>query len=87
MSPNRVVGWFERVLNPLCVKIGWRSDLSLEECMGGADLHVQYRFKMAAFDFWQIVVLGEHEPGVSRAAAIALTSSSTRRCTASCSRW
>ncbi len=70
MSPNPVVSWFERVLNPLCVKIGWRSDLSLEDCMSGADLHVQYRFKMAAFDFWQIVVLGEHEPGVSRAAAL-----------------
>lgn len=71
MSPNKMVGWFERVLNPLCVKIGWRSDLSLEECFGDSDLHVQYRFKMAAFDFWQIVVLSEHEPGLSRGYAAA----------------
>lgn len=65
-SANPVVAWFEKVFNPLCVKIGWRSDLSLEECLQGADLHVQYRFKMAMFDFWQIVVLTEHRPGLSR---------------------
>lgn len=61
MSPHPVVGWFERVLNPLCVKIGWRSDLPLAECLEGVDLHVQYRFKMSSIDFWQVVVLGREE--------------------------
>lgn len=65
-SPNKVVGWFEKIANPLCVKIGWRSDLSLEECLEGVDLSVRYRFKMSLIDIWQIVVLTEHEPGVTR---------------------
>lgn len=63
VSPNPAVGWLERVLNPLCVKIGWRSDLSLDECLQGSGLQVQYQFKMALLDFWQIVVLTEARPG------------------------
>lgn len=65
-SPNRFIGFFEKLVNPICVKIGWRSDLSLEECLQNVDLHVRYRFKMSLVDFWQIVVLTEHEPGVTR---------------------
>ncbi|MEE9405777.1 MAG: methyltransferase domain-containing protein, partial [Algisphaera sp.] len=34
-SSKPLVGWFERVANPLFVKIGWRSDLTLEECLDG----------------------------------------------------
>lgn len=64
MSSNPLIAWFERVLNPLFVKIGWRSDLSLEECLAGdaSDLHVQYRFKLSWIDFWQIVVLADRPP-------------------------
>lgn len=61
-STHAVIGRVERWLNPLCVKIGWRSDLSLEECLRGCDLHVQYRFKMSLLDFWQIVVLSKAQP-------------------------
>ena len=57
LSSNPLIAWFERVANPLFVKIGWRSDLSLEECLNGAELSVQYHFKLALFDLWQIVVL------------------------------
>lgn len=56
-SPAPVVGWFERVSNPLFVRLGWRSDLTLEECLDGVGLSVLYRFKLSAVDFWQIVVL------------------------------
>lgn len=56
-STKPVVGWFERVTNPIFVKIGWRSDLSLEECLDGVGLQVLYHFKMSAVDVWQIVVL------------------------------
>lgn len=66
LSANPVMAWFERTFNPIFVKIGWRSDLSLEECLEGSDLHVAYRFKMALFDFWQIAVLTPHEPGLTR---------------------
>ncbi len=56
-SPSPVVGFFERVLNPVFVKIGWRSDLTLQECVRGLGLHVLYHFKLSWIDFWQIVVL------------------------------
>ncbi|MEX0886366.1 MAG: methyltransferase domain-containing protein [Phycisphaeraceae bacterium] len=65
-SANPLIGSVEKLVNPLCVKIGWRSDLSLEDCIGDADLHVAYRFKLATVDLWQIVVLTEHEPGLTR---------------------
>lgn len=56
-SANRLVAWFETILNPLFVRIGWRSDLCLEECLADVDLHVQYRYKTSWLDLWQIVVL------------------------------
>jgi len=56
-SSKPVVGWCERVFNPIFVKIGWRSDLGLEECLEGVGLRVLYHFKMSTVDFWQIVVL------------------------------
>lgn len=66
LSANPVLAWFEKLLNPLCVKIGWRSDLSLEECMAECDLHVAYRFKVSLYDFWQIAILTPHQPGLTR---------------------
>ncbi len=57
LSTNGFIAWWEQVLNPMFVKIGWRSDLSLEEALGDLDLHVLYRFKLATVDLWQIVVL------------------------------
>lgn len=60
-STQPVVAWFERVFNPVFVKIGWRSDLALDEVLRGLDLHIEYQFKLRLFDIWQIVVL-THEP-------------------------
>ena len=59
LSTNPLIAWFEHILNPMFIKIGWRSNLPLEECLKGVDLNVQYRFKIAAVDLWQIVVLAE----------------------------
>lgn len=68
-SDNRLLGALEKLANPLCVHIGWRSDLSLEDCLAGVDLTVQYQFKLRRLDLWRIVVLAEHEPGVTRQAS------------------
>lgn len=62
LSPNPFLAWWEKILNPMFVKIGWRSDLALEDCLRTTDLSVQYNFKMTRLDLWQIVVLGG--PGV-----------------------
>jgi len=56
-----IIAWVERMLNPIFVKIGWRSDLSLEEVLRDVDLNVQYRFKVYLIDIWQIVVLTQHQ--------------------------
>ena len=56
-SGNRFIGWWEQVLNPMFVKIGWRSDLTLQECLDGVDVKVLYQFKLTGVDFWRIVVL------------------------------
>ena len=53
----RVLAWFEHVLNPIFVKIGWRSDLALEDVLAGSDLEVEYCFQLRVVDLWKIVVL------------------------------
>ncbi len=57
LSTQPVMAWFEKTFNPLFVKLGWRSDLSLESVLPGTDLHVEYRFKLRLMDIWQIIVL------------------------------
>lgn len=54
---NRVVAFFETLLNPIFMKIGWKSDLALKDCLKGTDLHVNYLFKTSWLDIWQIAVL------------------------------
>ncbi|WP_432797493.1 class I SAM-dependent methyltransferase [Poriferisphaera sp. WC338] len=56
-SANKFIAWWEHILNPFFLRIGWRSDLPLEECLEASKLHTLYHFKLSLFDFWQIVVL------------------------------
>jgi len=56
-STQPVLAWLEKLVNPIAVKIGWRSDLSLEEAVRGIDLDVHYIFKLNTLDLWQIVAL------------------------------
>ena len=63
-SPSRIVGFFERVLNPLFVRLGWRSDLTLQECLAGQGFQVLYHFKLSAIDFWQVLVLAPTPRGL-----------------------
>jgi len=62
-SGNRFIAWWEDRLNPLCVKLGWRSDLCLEECLQDVAVDVNYRFKLSALDLWEILVLRHAPPG------------------------
>lgn len=61
-SDQPVVAWFEHVLNPMFIKIGWRSDLPLDEVLSAVDLHIEYKFKLRLIDLWQIVVLTPQRP-------------------------
>lgn len=68
-ASNRLVAFFETVLNPVFIKIGWKSDLALEDCLAGTGLHVRYHFKTSAVDIWQIVVLSPQPPELGPAVA------------------
>lgn len=57
LSVNRFLAWGERKLNPLFVRLGWRSDLALEDVLAGTALSVEYAFKMHQIGIWKIIVL------------------------------
>lgn len=64
-STNKLIGKIESVVNPVMVKIGWRSDLSLEDTLAGVPLYVDYAFQLRAVDVWKIVVLSTERPSTS----------------------
>ncbi|MEM6334215.1 MAG: methyltransferase domain-containing protein [Planctomycetota bacterium] len=57
VEPGTWVGGVKRALNPLCVRVGWRSDLSLAECLEGVPLSVEYSMKVSPVGLWRIVML------------------------------
>ena len=56
-SESRPIGLAEQAINPLCMRIGWRSDLTLYECIDGVGLRLLYQYKLNRADVWRIVVL------------------------------
>ncbi len=56
-SSRRAVSLLEKVINPICQCLGWRSDLALQDVLENCPLPVAYQFKMTPMDLWQIVVL------------------------------
>jgi hypothetical protein len=45
----------ERWLSPICRRIGFRSDLGLEDLLIGSPLHVLERRRVGPFGYWKIV--------------------------------
>lgn len=54
-SKNKLIEALEKVINPVCKKIGWRSDLCLNEFITKTGLKVSKKYTLKKFDFWQIV--------------------------------
>jgi len=52
---NKFIAKIEEYINPICCKIGWRSDLSLDDLIDSADLEVDQRYKLKKFDLWNVV--------------------------------
>jgi len=71
LSGNRVAAALEKFLRPICEKIGWRSDLSLEYLIQQTGLPVDYRYKLDSVDVWETVFVTNDGPRGSRAAHIA----------------
>ena len=56
-SSNRIVGLLEKWLCPLCQRLGWRSDLCLQELIQQTDMEVDFRYKLDQVDLFQIVFM------------------------------
>jgi phosphatidylethanolamine/phosphatidyl-N-methylethanolamine N-methyltransferase len=54
-STNKVIETVEKIINPVCKKIGWRSDLCLNEFIDRAGLNVKQKYMLKRLDFWHIV--------------------------------
>jgi phosphatidylethanolamine/phosphatidyl-N-methylethanolamine N-methyltransferase len=55
-STNRLVALIEKWICPLCTKLGWRSDLALQDLIRRTGLTIDYRYKLDSIDLWETVV-------------------------------
>jgi len=56
-STNRFIAMFEKWLCPLCTRLGWRSDLALQDLIRRTGVEIDYRFKLESIDLWETVVI------------------------------
>jgi phosphatidylethanolamine/phosphatidyl-N-methylethanolamine N-methyltransferase len=56
-STNRFIALVEKWLCPLCTKLGWRSDLPLQDLIRRTGLEIDYRYKLESIDLWETVVV------------------------------
>jgi phosphatidylethanolamine/phosphatidyl-N-methylethanolamine N-methyltransferase len=61
-SGNSIMAMLEKWLCPLCQKIGWRSDLALEDLMKQTGLDVDFRYKLDRVDLWETVFVTNNTP-------------------------
>ena len=56
-STNRFIAMVENWLCPLCTKLGWRSDLALQDLVRRTGVEIDYRYKLDSIDLWETVVI------------------------------
>jgi phosphatidylethanolamine/phosphatidyl-N-methylethanolamine N-methyltransferase len=56
-STNRFIALVEKWLCPLCTKLGWRSDLALQDLIRRTGVEIDYRYKLESIDLWETVVM------------------------------
>lgn len=54
-SRNRIVGSLEKVITPISKRIGWRSDLCMDEFLSYAGIKVDRVFTLRKLDFWHLI--------------------------------
>lgn len=54
-STNKFFAKIEEFVSPVCTKLGWRSNLALEELVENADLKICQDYKMKKIDLWKVV--------------------------------
>ncbi len=63
-STNRFLALIEKWLCPLCTKLGWRSDLALQDLVRRTGVEVDYRYKLESIDLWETVVMTNNKSAV-----------------------
>lgn len=63
-SPNRLIAMVEKWLCPLCTKLGWRSDLALQDLIRETGVEIDYRYQVASIDLWETVVISNNKSAV-----------------------
>jgi len=61
-ATHRLGARVERWLSPICRRIGFRSDLGLEDLLNGAPLRVLVRRRVGPFGYWMIVTARNEKP-------------------------
>ena len=54
-SKNKVMAGMEKIFNPVSKRIGWRSDLCLDEFIEKANLKVDRKYKLKKTDLWHVI--------------------------------
>jgi phosphatidylethanolamine/phosphatidyl-N-methylethanolamine N-methyltransferase len=62
-SQNRFIAKLEELVSPICKKLGWRSDLALEDLIQNADLEICQDYKMKKIDLWKVVFAVNNKEG------------------------
>ncbi len=63
-STNRFIALFEKWLCPLCTRLGWRSDLPLQDLVRKTGVQVDYRYKLESIDLWETVVISNTKSAI-----------------------
>jgi phosphatidylethanolamine/phosphatidyl-N-methylethanolamine N-methyltransferase len=66
-STNRFIAMVEKWLCPLCTKLGWRSDLALQDLVRRTGMEIDYRYQLASLDLWETVVITNNKSAVAGA--------------------
>lgn len=65
-STNPFIAMIEKWLCPLCTKLGWRSDLVLQDLIRRTGAEIDYRYKLESIDLWETVVMNNNKSALAR---------------------
>jgi len=68
-STNRFIALLEKWLCPLCARLGWRSDLALQDLIQRTGVEIDYRYKLESIDLWETVVMTNSKSALLASAA------------------
>ena len=63
-STNRFIAMLEKWASPLCTKLGWRSDLALQDLVRQTGVNIDFRYKLENIDLWETVVISNDKSAV-----------------------